>query len=610
MAKSKVLEHVIPHIGITRITLYPPSDVVYNRLWAEKEIRRLNKLLHLGALSYAFHGARHARWDYTLAMLYYSNALRVPGMNSEFRIGRIRFSSGTAALQSLSLFWNVGHLPGTFSVEKGVYQYLHSVYPEDPTEGLPWSGNGDEAVDKLKSGAARLLRSEDYSGLARVLAVIKLLNFSTGVDDFLRSMLEDFVGPFFFEIPSHQSTQWSKLRRAFTLVRHLAYLTLDASYTGLTWPPNVPALLQQTLTAGSLDLDRIASEISEVLSPVERSTYELIYHSPDARRECTFTARRVHDYLSQAPDPTGEIRRWMGCGLFQELHLGRRVGRSKLTRVADIRLRSHFASPSDSPVEIEEHLRNKGFTHPAVFKYRAWNSDVLWEPDETIVDAITEGSCSANHIGRLLLWLITNIDGLDSLPDETLPMLVKNDVERSYLSLLSCAIQINFQNIELQLVPWRLRDFGLFPDVGIADNKGAIWAASPRLDDPRTRYILHDRTRFIHASLRDQYAELTGLRELRSRLRQDWAGKKELRQRFLMVTASVRFCDDQKTRMEFDGGLVKISTRSGRMTWYGLETKTGQSNALASLTRRIRVLELDGDVYALTHRHAVFEMPL
>jgi hypothetical protein len=610
MAKSKVLKHVIPHIGKREIVLYPPSDVVYDRLWAEKEIRRLNKLRHLGALSHAFPGARHARWDYTLAMLHYCDELRVPGMNSKFTIGRIEFSSAIAALQSISLLWNVGHLPGTFSVEKGVYQFLHSVYPEDPTEGLPWSGNGDEAVDILKSNAASLLRSEDYSGLSRVLAVVKILNFSTGVDDFLYSMLEDFVGPFFLEIRSHQSTQWPKLRRAFSLVRHLAYLTLDASYTGLRWSPNVPALLQQTLTTGSDDLHRIASRISEILSPLERSTYELIYHSPDARRECALIAGHVYNRLSEVPDLASEIHRWMGCGLFRELRLGRRISPSKLKRVAGIRLRSHFALPSDSPVEIEEHLRNKGFTHPTVFEYKAWNSDVLLEPDEIIVDAITKGSCSANHIGRLLLWIITKIDDLDSLLDEPFSMLVKNDVERSYLSLLSRAIQINFRGIDVQLEPWRLQDFGLFPDVGIADDKGAIWAASPRLDDPITRYILRDRSRSIHASLRDKYAELMGLRELRLRLRRDWARKKELRQRFLIVTASVRFCDDERRLIEFDGGLVKISTRSGRMTWYGLESKRGRSSPLQSLRRRIRVLGLDGATYPLTNRHAVLEMSL
>jgi len=610
MAQCKVLKHVIPHIGKSEIPLYPPSDAVYNRLEGKKEIERLYKLRHLGALSHAFPGARHARWDYTLAMLYYCNELRVPGMNSRFAIGRIRFSSAIAALQSISLLWNVGHLPGTFSVEKGVYQYLHSIYPDEPIEGLPWPGSGGEAVDRLKAGAASLLRSEDYSGLSRVLTVIKMLNFSTGVDDFLYSMLEDFVGPFLLGIRPRQSHQWLKLRRAFTLVRHLAYLTLDASYTGLRWSPNVPALLHQTISDGSDELARITSKISEILSPVERSTYELIYHSPDARRECALVAKRVRDHLSEVPHPAIEIHKWMGCGSFEELQLGEGINPSELEHVADIRLRSHFALPADSPAEIEEYLRKKGFTHPTVLKYRAWNSDVLLEPDEIIIDAFTEGTCSANHIGRLLLWIITRIDDLNSLPEEPFPMLVKNDIEGAYVSLLSRAIQIKFEDIGVQIEPWRLQDFGLFPDVGIADEKGAIWASSPRLNDPITRYILRDRSRSIRPIHRDEYAELMGLRELRLKLRRDWTRKKELRQRFLLVTASVRFCDDERRLIEFDGGLVRISTRSGRMTWYGLETKRGRADPLHSLERRIGVLGLAGSTYLLTNRHAVLELSL
>ena len=613
MANYKVVEHVIPHIGKREIALYSPSDMVYNRLLAEKEIERLNKILHLGALSHALPGARHARWDYTCAMLHYCDELRVYGMNSGFKIGRIEFSSAIAALQSLCLLWNVGHLAGTFPVEKGVYQYLHAVHPDDPTDGLPWPEDSNEVVDRLKSNAAGLLRSEDYSGLSRVLAVIKILNFSTGVDDLLRHMLEDFVGPFLLDVtPYHQSSQWPKLRRAFTLIRHLAYLNLDGCYTGLRWSPNVSTLLQQTLSSGSTDLDlnRIASEIGEILSPVERSTYELIYHSPDARRECALIADHIRNHLSQVTDVPHELRRWMGCGLLEDMELGSGIISSKLKRVADIHLRSHFALPSDSPVEIEEHLRKKRFTHPTVFRYRAWNSDILLEPDEIIVDAFTEGACSVNHIGTLLLWLITKIDDINSLPDDLPSMLLKNDVERAYLSLLCRAIQVKFEDINLQLEPWRLQRYGLFPNVGISEDKGGIWAAGPRLDDPVTRYILRDRSRRIHPIYRDEYAELMGLRELRLRLRRDWPAKKELRQRFLMVTASVRLCDDKRRRMEFDGGMLKISTRSGRMIWYGLESKSGRSSPLHSLERRIRTLGLDGEAYSLTNRHAVLELPL
>jgi hypothetical protein len=390
----------------------------------------------------------------------------------------------------------------------------------------------------------------------------------------------------------------------------MAYLTLDSSYTGLQWSPSVPALFNQTLESDSKELQRIVSRISETLSPIERFTYELIYHSPDARRECALVSEQVCQHLLRTQNPSMEIHRWVRCGLFYELRLEKKQDPRKLKRVADIRLRSHFAAPSDSPVEIEQDLRARGFTHPAVFIYKAWNSDILLEPDELIVDAITEGDYSINDIGKLILWIVGNIDNLNSLPNELFSMLLKNDVEGQYRSLLSRAIEKKFEGIFVQLKPWRLQDFGLFLDVEIAETSGAIWAANARLNDPITQHILRDRSKHIPLNLHDQYIELMGLRELRIWLRRKEAGRTESRQRFLLVTASVQFCDESRSLIEFDGGLLRISTRSGRMIWYGLESKRGSSSPLRSLNRRMRALEIVGKTHSLSNHYAVLEITL
>lgn len=612
MAASEVLRHVIPQLGLQEVVLHPPAESVYTRLQAEKEVERLNQLRHLGALSRAFPGTRQARWDYTFAMLHYSSELRVPGMNSRFRLGRVEFSSAIAALQTIALLWNVGHLPGTFSVEKGVYRYMHSVRPDEPAEVLIWPHDGTGAVSTFKSGANRLLQSYDYLGLARVLAVIKVLSFSAGTDDDLHPLFEEFAGRFLLEINLEHSGQWPKLRRAFRLIRHLAYLTLDAPFTGLSWMPRIPVFLQQTLASGTTDLSRIDAKVSEVLSPIERSIYESVYHSPEARRESALVAEQVVEHLSRLPEPAaaGEIQGWMGCGLFEELDLGRTPSPSEVKRVVAIRLRSHFSLPAESPAELEDDLKQRGFTHAAVFQYPAWNSDILLEPDELIIDVMTTAAVTANQVGKVILWIISRLDNLSAQPDDVVSVWIKNELESAYASLLSSAIQLCYEGVSARLEPWRLREFGLFPDGGIAETRGAIWASTARLDDRVTRYLVRDRSKSIPSQLRDQYAELMGLRELRLWLRRKWAGKKELRQRWLVVTSSVQFCRDSRRLIEFDGGLVKLSTRSGRMTWYGLESKTGGGSPLHSLNRRIRVLGITGNTHSLTSRYAVLELPL
>ena len=121
------IEHVIPQVGPFSVDLYAPADDLYSILHNKREIQRLRKLRHLGALSFVLEGARFARWDYTAALLYYASRLSIPKFNSRFKIGRVEFSSTVASLQVASLAWNIGHVPGTFSVEKGIYRYLNSL---------------------------------------------------------------------------------------------------------------------------------------------------------------------------------------------------------------------------------------------------------------------------------------------------------------------------------------------------------------------------------------------------------------------------------------------------------------------------------------------------
>ncbi len=605
-----MLKHVIPYVGVTEIVLHPPADEIYRWLESRGEVGRLSCLRHLGALSVTFPGARHVRWDYTLAMLYYASQLKVPGMMSRCRIGDTLFSSALAALQSVCLLWNVGHLPGTYSVEKGVYQYLFYKDRRNPASGLPWTEPVAGKIQKIRSASNTLLRSEDYTAVSRILTVIKSLRIAQETDVSIGTVAEDLLFPFLLNQEEDSSHQCSKLRVALELVRHLAYLTLDTAYTGLKWSPNIPALFDQVVSSANKDLAGLSTRISEILSPVERSTYELIYHCPEARTESSLVSARVFKKLSNMQDPSIEIDRWLRCGRLEDLQLVERYQSDDLHRVAAIRLRSHFALPTGSPVEIEERLRKKGLSHPTVFEYKAWNSEFLLEPDEYLIDALTDQEYTPHQIGWLLLWVMESVDDLTSRPEDSFSLLVKRDVETTYRVLLSRCIERQFQGIHLQLEPWPLARFGLFNSVDLTYGKGAIWASNGWLNDPVAKYLLRNRAKSVDRRFRDAYAELTGLRELRTWLRRTWGKKKEMRQRFLIITASIRLQDDSRRLMEFDGGLLKVSTRSGRITWYGLESKRGRSDPLYSLERRRKVLSIPGKTTRLSSHYAFLEVEL
>jgi hypothetical protein len=499
MAKvhDTAFRHVIPGVGLTNIRLYPPADDFYLRLKSQQEVSRLNKLRHLGALSHVLQGARQARWDYTLSILYYISELDIPGFNSRFSLEGVEFSSQQAALQTVALAWNVGHLPGTYSVEKGVCQYLHGIDADAPAKSLRWSAPDAGLLSQVITAANQLQSREDYSGVARVLAILKLLRMARHDADLPFRLVQSLLAPVFLGYAGPRSIQVPKLKRAFQLVRHLAYLTLDQPLTGLQWAPPIPALFRQVLSSGTGDVAQIDAQISEVLSPVERATYECVYHNIEAREEVLLISEHVRQHLEKHKDPQGEILRWLGCGLFRDLKLGRTPKLGSLRSLASFGFRSHFLTLSTTPAAVEAELRRRGFSHSAVLEYRAWNSEKLLEPDEFIVDVRSTGAVAPEDVGKLLVWAIVEFDDLTASIGDVVAMLAKAELEPAYISLVRRVLGMKYPGVELRIVPWPLEEFGLLRDVGVRDGKGAIWASNSRLDDPITSHILRDRSRQV-----------------------------------------------------------------------------------------------------------------
>ena len=299
----------------------------------------------------------------------------------------------------------------------------------------------------------------------------------------------------------------------------------------------------------------------------------------------------------------------MGKGLFRDLRIGRRPASGFAVIVGSIRLRTHFVGTALSPVEMESLLRRKKFPFPLALNYQAWNSDVMIEPDELLIDGIVRGAARADDVGRLLAWMIWQFETRNVEPDDTFELLRKADFEKVYVPLLKRAFELTFPRKTLNIEPWPLARFGLFPESPPEGSRGCMWACDGELRDQITKHIVRDRSKAISTDLRDRYAELLGLRELRIHLRSKWKNK-GLRQRCLLVTASVRFRDQEKDLMEFDGGIAVISSRGGRITWYGLESKRGDGNPVHSLKDRLERLGLPVNVHKLSARYAFARLTL
>jgi len=510
------IRHVLPHIGQVEACLYEPAANLYRHLRKIREVRRLQRLRHLGALSRALPGARQARWDYTVAMLYYISALNVTGMKSSFRLANgLEFTSAQAALQTVALCWNIGHLPGTFGVEKGVYRFLCEKNKGKPATILPWPTSKSQDIVQIRKQANSFLEAHDDAGLCRVLAVLKLLSDATLWNE-ERPLIRNFISPFLlcYENDNGHSKQWRKLRAAFDLIRHLAYLTLDMALAGLHWCPSIPLLLRQGAEETS-SLDQLAANIAEILSPVERIVFRRLYYSPAARKETALVASRVYEHLKNSRNHSAEVSRWLRMGLFRNLGLERTTYRPRTA--GTIRIRSHFVLGGDSVAAMESTLRRKGFHLPVALQYRAWNSESILEPDELLVDGIMAREPCPRDVGRLVVWLIDKFDNCKATPDSEFDLLRKADLEAAYVSLLQQAFQLAFKGVALSLEPWPLTHFGLFPMMPVPGARGAVWAGNARLDDPITKHII--RKRSVPSGLRAEYAELLGLRGLSLHLR-------------------------------------------------------------------------------------------
>jgi len=231
------------------------------------------------------------------------------------------------------------------------------------------------------------------------------------------------------------------------------------------------------------------------------------------------------------------------------------------------------------------------------------------EPDELVIDVITKHTPTSNDVGKLLVWFIDNFDDLDMNPKEEYSLIRRVELESVYLGLLKRVVELAYPGITLRFEPWNLTRFGVFDDSMLPESRGALWPASSMMNDRFIRHILRNRQEEIPSELRENYAELIGLRCLRQKLRTHWIHRTP-RQKTLLVTASVIFCKDSKDLIEYDGGLLTISSRNGNITWYGLESKSGKTDPKYSLDKRLQTLNIKAKTTRLDNCHAFAKISL
>lgn len=620
------ISYSVPHIGPVDIPLYSPADEVYSLLNSAGEIARLEHLNHIGALSYVFPGISHTRWDYTVSMLYVVTRLRKLVTSSEFSLGEATFSSMAAALQCLALLSNIGHLPGTYCVEKGVARFLLGRSRASPSNCLFEDTLGADLskIDQVVDGANGYLRENDYLALNRLCAIVKLATNFRGKVQVPEWLTKDFFTPFIIRSLRSDDPRWSELDEFFDASRRLAYLNRDSTLIHSPVTVGLSPLISNLVDPKGLTKEALLQS-REITSAYEHILYEKFYYAPQARKAIAVVATSVLDFLRGQADAESKIADWMYDHVMDNV-IDPQVIRHTIVdaiRVGAVSLRTFFCSLSGTESEIEsrlEQLLRLSQQHDAqpavaVCKYVPSDSPYVFEPDQFHLDALVLKNAQASHVGRLLKWIADDLEDRHDDPADFYAWYVKPEVGRIHENLFSQLIEIAWPEFHAKIRSWPLSRLGKFKMRDGERDDIPIWHASSDLNDKFTKHIVRDISDVPPAltSIRD---ELRGLAQLRTQLRRPWRNNRARpRKSHFLITASIRLSKDttgEPMEREFDGGILQISSRTGSARLYLLETKGAQTPIAAenALKKKLEALKIGGSVARLRSRSAYATLAL
>ncbi len=202
--------------------------------------------------------------------------------------------------------------------------------------------------------------------------------------------------------------------------------------------------------------------------------------------------------------------------------------------------------------------------------YYPWERKTALEPPHVYVDFLATGSIRVNYIERIIWELARTLDEPNIWPlseADDLYMLEKVDLGFVYSQLLSRAFSLSFSGRQVTLKPWATSK--LKPALaGFGDPP--VWIANWDLSDSYIRSY-----------------------QLRNEYNRKYSGSQP-RQSHLVLTASIQVSEEGNVVGEFDGGVVRIRSRTGQITSYGLETKSKSTSgkALSALNRRVKRIGL------------------
>lgn len=570
----------IPTIGKVEIDLNGYPYKFYQIMERHNEVERLKKLEHLGVLQNIFPGIRHTRWDYTMTMLYLIQRLREAGLDGLSRIRKVGEIdlSGRDIMQLLALVANIGHFPGTFSVEKGIMRYI---------------SQNEELKNRLKDLAEiedEQFEQVDYFTLNKLMALLKLQWWQEGSVDAeknLISSVKQLVKQSFLEEPPTE--HHAKIVEYFNFVRRMSYQLLDCLYVNLPVRVEYAEFIKQLPTL-SLERRQLTA-LSELIDQYTRIVYKQIYHSDEARKIVAGSTAQIHEQLQESEgDVLSILKSWLSDWDQSNVH-SNTPSALEIDQVFSVTI-PHGFWPSfltESFIEkgvdaLEVDLITKIAGIKPIVLYIPGLRDPILEvstPGDLVFDVYLDKTMSDNvfkTLGSIFVWI-------HRLFGKSLG--VGRIIESLFKSVLRQMLQ-NSSGVDVTIEIAREEFFREDTDYFRPEERMQIFSAGKRKEAIQ---MFRRENKLWDRKTKELFNECKVLQEL---IKRKWMRPRKGEGRYhVVVPGRITFNDQQERRKvaEFDGAFLTLVTKKRRVSKMKLfltEAKGGRRTGPSAAKRELR----------------------
>lgn len=582
------LSYVLPLIGPIEIELYDFAENLYKILKSKGEIQRLQSLAHLGVLQDLFPGIKHSRWDYTIVNLYLIDLLRLEGLSSAKKVGSLRLS-GKDMLQTMALIANIGHIPGTFAVEKGI---MRAIYQDSTIY--------DKIIEGSSFKKSQLTKSQlNYIFINKLLACLKLQDWIQNANDDENKQILQAVHILAKDLFLNTSDKEHRkiILSYFNQIRRMSYQYLDSIYVDLPIVIDLPKFISN-FGKNKQQQAQYFEYINNLLPEYERILYAKIYHSKEAREIVMKYSRATEQWMLNNEDRMNAIRDLISAAeIPQEIQEIKQEIEENLNyhKIFTIYIRTQF----ESNLLIDSFIE-KGIDE---FEYEASKVIQGIDPEAQVcifyVPGLKESITGELTSGDILLdiWLNDSKKKLKALSILLVFFYLNFCQKMNTIFGIGFIWEAIFKAIIEDVLQGYTVKIETFPDEFFLDDfllineKDKFMVFSSRRDLEEVLSAFRKKT--DPSWPKDKKRKFNELKSLQRLLRKTFKPKKGIRALHLVVPGDVEFRDKntKKSIAEFDGAQLKIIMRGNdliKVELHLIEAKSGYDKTAKSVKNSVK----------------------